>query len=97
MELVDPALPAVDHSYSGAGQFFGEAGLRREGWGSVEATEMVLNNLFYITAKVSHCTYISISTYNIFIHIIYITAKVRHCTYISISTYNIQRTACYCL
>lgn len=24
----------------------------REGWGSVEATEMVLNNLFYITAKV---------------------------------------------
>lgn len=28
-------------------------GMRREGWGSVEATEMVLNNLFYITAKVS--------------------------------------------
>lgn len=27
-------------------------GGRREGWGSVEATEMVLNNLFYITAKV---------------------------------------------
>lgn len=24
---------------------------RREGWGSAEATEMVLNNLFYITAK----------------------------------------------
>ncbi|XP_073975779.1 microtubule binding protein furry isoform X3 [Rhodnius prolixus] len=24
---------------------------RQEGWGSVEATEMVLNNLFYITAK----------------------------------------------
>lgn len=29
------------------------SGGRREGWGSVEATEMVLNNLFYITAKVS--------------------------------------------
>jgi hypothetical protein len=28
-------------------------GSRREGWGSAEATEMVLNNLFYITAKVS--------------------------------------------
>lgn len=28
-------------------------GARREGWGSAEATEMVLNNLFYITAKVS--------------------------------------------
>lgn len=27
-------------------------GGRREGWGSAEATEMVLNNLFYITAKV---------------------------------------------
>lgn len=28
-------------------------GTRREGWGSAEATEMVLNNLFYITAKFS--------------------------------------------
>lgn len=28
-------------------------GGRREGWGSAEATEMVLNNLFYITAKVA--------------------------------------------
>ena len=28
---------------------------RREGWGSAEATEMVINNLLYITAKVSHC------------------------------------------
>ncbi|XP_024946755.1 protein furry isoform X2 [Cephus cinctus] len=27
------------------------SGGRREGWGSAEATEMVLNNLFYITAK----------------------------------------------
>lgn len=27
--------------------------MKREGWGSVEATEMVLNNLFYITAKVT--------------------------------------------
>lgn len=29
-------------------------GARREGWGSAEATEMVLNNLFYITAKVPY-------------------------------------------
>lgn len=28
--------------------------LEGEGWGSVEATQMVLNNLFYITVKVSH-------------------------------------------
>jgi hypothetical protein len=33
-------------------------GSRREGWGSAEATEMVLNNLFYITAKVSEPLYI---------------------------------------
>lgn len=26
---------------------------RKDGWGSAEATEMVLNNIFYITAKVS--------------------------------------------
>lgn len=32
----------------------GRPGTRREGWGSAEATEMVLNNIFYITAKVSH-------------------------------------------
>lgn len=25
---------------------------RKDGWGSAEATEMVLNNIFYITAKV---------------------------------------------
>ena len=28
--------------------------LEGEGWGSVEATQLVLNNLFYITVKVSH-------------------------------------------
>lgn len=31
----------------------GRHGGRGEGWGSAEATEMVLNNVFYITAKVS--------------------------------------------
>ena len=29
----------------------GRPGVRREGWGSSEATEMVTNNLFYITCK----------------------------------------------
>ncbi|XP_016844243.1 protein furry isoform X3 [Nasonia vitripennis] len=60
MELVDPNVPPPSNplSYyqcygndvtarSGAGTG------RREGWGSAEATEMVLNNLFYITAKFS--------------------------------------------
>ncbi|VVC32584.1 Hypothetical protein CINCED_3A005220 [Cinara cedri] len=54
MELVDPNVPPPNPlSYF---QYYpseeGQANAcRREGWGSVEATEMVLNNLFYITAK----------------------------------------------
>ncbi|XP_074032347.1 protein furry-like isoform X2 [Leptinotarsa decemlineata] len=50
MELVDPNIPPINmHIY----QFYAsEVGAeRKEGWGSVEATEMVLNNIFYITAK----------------------------------------------
>ncbi|CAG9770963.1 unnamed protein product [Ceutorhynchus assimilis] len=50
MELVDPNIPPTHpHMY----QFYaGEIGSeRKEGWGSAEATEMVLNNIFYITAK----------------------------------------------
>lgn len=36
-------------------QYYADTGARgrREGSGSTEATEMILNNLFYITAKVS--------------------------------------------
>lgn len=51
MELVDPNVPPPNpHAY----QFYAaETGRsRKEGWGSAEATEMVLNNIFYITAKV---------------------------------------------
>ncbi|XP_069669911.1 protein furry isoform X4 [Periplaneta americana] len=53
MELVDPNVPPANPlSYF---QYYASemsrAGSRREGWGSAEATEMVLNNLFYITAK----------------------------------------------
>lgn len=32
----------------------GRSGSKKEGWGSAEATEMVLNNIFYITAKVGN-------------------------------------------
>ena len=57
LELVDPNLPqgsAVntlqklpdDHSD------YMSPPLKGEGWGSPQATEMVLNNLLYITAKV---------------------------------------------
>lgn len=50
MELVDPHLLArfgtMEHFDHDPGNTE-----RKEGWGSAEATEMVLNNLFYITAK----------------------------------------------
>ncbi|KAJ0183584.1 hypothetical protein K1T71_000007 [Dendrolimus kikuchii] len=54
IELVDPNVPPANPlSYI---QYYasenGRSG-RREGLGSAEATEMVLNNLFYITAKFS--------------------------------------------
>ncbi|KAK0097546.1 hypothetical protein PV326_001186 [Microctonus aethiopoides] len=56
MELVDPNIPppANPSSYY---QYYASdvtrGGARREGWGTAEATEMVLNNLFYITVKFS--------------------------------------------
>ncbi|XP_052132270.1 protein furry-like [Frankliniella occidentalis] len=64
MELVDPSVPPANPlSYF---QYYASeltrAGGRREGWGSAEATEMVLNNLFYITAKVSELSYHSVLT-----------------------------------
>ncbi|CAH2001764.1 unnamed protein product [Acanthoscelides obtectus] len=51
MELVDPNIPPTNtHIY----QFYANemaTSERKDGWGSAEATEMVLNNIFYITAK----------------------------------------------
>lgn len=41
---------------------------RKEGWGSAEATEMVLNNIFYITAKVKNLIHISCFGYLLFIN-----------------------------
>ena len=52
MELVATSVPAATpFSYI---MYYPDAGARgkREGTGSTEATEMILNNLFYITAKV---------------------------------------------
>ena len=59
MELVDPTLPPsnplsnflirLQESHSDTFH----PPLKGEGWGSTQATEMVLNNLFYITVKVS--------------------------------------------
>ncbi|XP_060809627.1 protein furry isoform X2 [Amyelois transitella] len=54
IELVDPNVPPAN-PLSYIQHYATEAGRsgRREGLGSAEATEMVLNNLFYITAKFS--------------------------------------------
>ncbi|KAL1517075.1 hypothetical protein ABEB36_000886 [Hypothenemus hampei] len=50
MELVDPNIPPIHPNMF---QFYANEinAERREGWGSAEATEMVLNNIFYITTK----------------------------------------------
>ncbi|CAB3359556.1 Hypothetical predicted protein [Cloeon dipterum] len=55
MELIDPNVPPGNplsyfQCYSSEGRGNCSNG-RREGWGSAEATEMILNNVFYITAK----------------------------------------------
>ncbi|XP_045464267.1 protein furry isoform X2 [Harmonia axyridis] len=47
MELVDPNVPPQYYQYYSSEN----VRTKREGWGSSEATEMVLNNMFYITAK----------------------------------------------
>ncbi|XP_014285726.3 protein furry isoform X3 [Halyomorpha halys] len=51
MELVDPNVPPSNPLSYYQCVNDSRSNLKREGWGSVEATEMVLNNLFYITAK----------------------------------------------
>ncbi|XP_057694873.1 protein furry homolog isoform X1 [Corythoichthys intestinalis] len=50
IELVDAGLsvPASDYDYDSA---FARRHLRGSGWGSPQATSMVLNNLMYMTAK----------------------------------------------
>lgn len=64
MELVDPHMPPsnpLSHFITRMQEFYPNESckppFRKDGWGSAEATEMVLNNLFYITAKV-HCCFV---------------------------------------
>jgi hypothetical protein len=49
LELVDPN---VSPDCSAEARTDPQQGRGREGWGSSEATEMITNNLFYITVKV---------------------------------------------
>jgi len=53
MELLASSIPATISPLSYI-MYYPDTGLkgRRDGAGSTEATEMILNNLFYITAKV---------------------------------------------
>ena len=59
MELVDPnvcannTVPNTFCRYDTNNEIIFKSPLKGEGWGSAQATEMVLNNLFYITVKVS--------------------------------------------
>ena len=65
MELVDPNVNLAEAAVGGEGRSTGNTTKHssstggREGWGTAEATEMITNNLFYITVKVfndSKCT-----------------------------------------
>jgi hypothetical protein len=54
MELVDPNVQSSQNpfqSYSASSDFNLEHEFAKEGCSSAEATEMVLNNLFYLTVK----------------------------------------------
>ena len=51
LELVDPNVSPECSDVKVDPQ----QGRSREGWGSSEATEMITNNLFYITVKVRIC------------------------------------------
>ena len=48
---VDKVGAATSTAAAAAGER-GNTGGGREGWGTAEATEMIMNNLFYITVKV---------------------------------------------
>ena len=56
MELVDPNLPVTNPLTNFLNRQqdsdYRKPPLKGEGWGSPQATEMVLNNLMFITAKV---------------------------------------------
>ena len=52
LELNEPNLPQPRDCLGNVFQDYPKPPLRGEGWGSPEATEMVLNNLLYITAQV---------------------------------------------
>ena len=54
IELVDASIPPHPGNYQYPyyqSYDVSRPGVRREGWGSAEATEMVTNNLFYITCR----------------------------------------------
>lgn len=56
IELMDPSLPkGVNGHDVTLNEEQGNAFLQGTGWGSVQSTELVLNNLFYLTATVCFC------------------------------------------
>lgn len=66
IELVDPSLPKCVNGHDIT--FHDEQGnafLHGTGWGSTQSTELVLNNLFYLTAIVRIYFYVFFSTNNL--------------------------------
>lgn len=69
IELVDSRLLLPGSSPSSPedevkdreGEVTASHGLKGKGWGSPEATSLVLNNLMYMTAKVPHIAWCSVS------------------------------------
>jgi hypothetical protein len=58
IELIDPSLPKGVHGQEVIlNEEQGNAFLQGLGWGSVQSTELVLNNLFYLTATVGFCLF----------------------------------------
>lgn len=62
IELVDPSLPKNVNGHDiTLNDERTNAFLQGSGWGSVQSTELVLNNLFYLTATVRLFFYFSSS------------------------------------
>lgn len=68
MELVDPnictanTIPNIFCQQDTNNEIIFKSPLKGDGWGSTQATEMVLNNLFYISVKVRLLPLISVMT-----------------------------------
>ena len=65
VELVDLSLPkSINEHDITLHEEQGNAFLQGTGWGSVQATELVLTNLFYLTATVCYSSFVQYESKN---------------------------------